>query len=141
MFFFSLSNFLFASSMINSRWFLLFCHQFWIKKKNHSLCEKKAEHEIRGGVTGGRVSPSCFGKFGHSFLWFWEKISFKLSPILGEDIYKFFFDFGWKYNVFSHFLPFSTPPPPAFSSSRLLWLSFSFSRFLTICKAFQNVHF
>jgi len=33
-----------------------------------------------------------------------------LRPILGEDIYQIFSGFERKYNVFSHFLPFSKIP-------------------------------
>jgi hypothetical protein len=52
--------------------------------------------KIRGGATEeGRVPPSCFGKFGHSFLRFWEKIYINFSSILGENITFF--------HTFSHF--------------------------------------
>ncbi len=87
--------------------------------------ENEQARRDRGG--GVRVPPSCFGKFGHSFLrfwekvslnllgfWekislnllrFWEKIALKVSPILGENCPQIFSDFGRKSP--SKFLSFS----------------------------------
>jgi hypothetical protein len=79
-----------------------------------------------------RVAPFYFGKFGHSFLRFWEKISLKVSLILGENCLKFspisgenhpqiFSDFQRKYTSKRFFDPFShfqKYPSPAFTSSR-----------------------
>ncbi len=96
---------------------------------------EKGTFVSRRGATGGgwgRVPPSCFGKFGHSFLgfWekislnllrFWEKISLKFSPILGENHPQIFSDFQRKYTSKRFFDPFShfqKYPPPAFTSSR-----------------------
>ncbi len=69
---------------------------FWprLTKPFNSLLGRDQGRRYRGRGGWGRISPSCFGKFGHSFLRFWKKIYIKFSPILGEDIYKFFFEFG-----------------------------------------------
>ncbi len=72
-----------------------------------------------GGAIGGQArlgegTSPCFEKFGHSLPRFWEKIYIKLSPILGQNTHQIFSDFGRKYNIFSHFLPFSKITPSCF---------------------------
>jgi hypothetical protein len=67
----------------------------------------------RGGGWG-RVPPSCFGKFGHNFLRFWEKIYIKFSPILGENNFQIFSNFETKY--LSNFLQFRENMSFKFSS-------------------------
>jgi hypothetical protein len=58
---------------------------------------EKSRDDATGRRGWRRVPPSCFGKFGHSFLRFLEKIYIKFSPILEENIFQIVSDFGKRY--------------------------------------------